>query len=180
MTAEVIALKTKQSPWWLHLISGALNIVIGILLLSTPAKTVVLLVLALGIYWLIHGLVTLVSMFIDHSAWFWKLLIGVISIAAGIIVLRHPLIGALVIPAIIILFLGIQGLITGVLSLIMAFQGGGFGAAILGVLNIIFGVILVANYSNLVAIASLVLVAGIFAIIGGLLQIARAFTQRNV
>jgi len=173
-------MKTKQSPWWLHLISGILNIVVGILLLTTPVKTVVLLVLALGIYWLIHGIVTLVSMFLDHSSWFWKLLVGLLSIAAGIIVLRHPLMGAVVIPAIIVLLLGIQGLITGIVSLIMAFQGGGLGAGILGVLSIVFGVILIANYTNIVAIASLVWVAGIFAVVGGILQIARAFMQRNI
>ena len=180
MTLDVMTFETKQHPWWLHLISGILNIVIGILLLTTPVKTVVLLVLALGLFWLFEGIVMLVALFVDRTAWGWKLFIGIISIAAGIIILRHPLMSAAVIPAMIILIMGIQGLITGILALILAFKGGGLGSAVLGVLSIFFGIVLVSNYSNLVAIVSLVWVAGIFAVIGGLMQLFQAFQQRSV
>lgn len=179
MTTSAMAFETEQSPWWLHLMGGILNIIIGILLLTTPAKTVILLVLALGIFWIIEGMLTLVWMFVDHSAWGWKLFIGLLSVIAGVIILRHPLAGALTIPAIIILLMGIQGLISGVVYLVLSFKGGGLGAAAFGVLSIIFGIILVANYANLGAIIALIWVTAIFALVGGVIQVFQAFQQRN-
>jgi uncharacterized membrane protein HdeD (DUF308 family) len=59
--------------WWLLLMGGILNVIIGLLLLTAPVKTVLLLVLTLGIYWLVTGIFILVGMFVDQSAWGWKL-----------------------------------------------------------------------------------------------------------
>lgn len=178
MSTEAMTLETKQTPWWLILMGGILNIVVGILLLTAPVKTTFVLVLALGFYWIVSGIFTLVGMFIDHSAWGWKLFIGFISIIAGITILRYPLISAVTIPSVIVLMLGIQGLIVGIFGLIMAFKGGGWGAGILGALSIVFGLILMANFSAPGMILTLVWVAGIFALVGGLFEIVHAFQQR--
>lgn len=179
MTASATAFDTKQHPWWLILMGGILNVVIGFLLLTSPVKTVLALTLALGLYWLIQGIFTLVDMFFDHTAWGWKLFIGLLSIVAGVVVLRNPIISAVQIPALIVLFLGVQGLIYGVVMFIMAFKGGGVGAGILGVLSIVFGLVLMANWANLAAIATLVWVVAIFALVGGFAQIFQAFRQRK-
>jgi len=172
-------LETKQSPWWLILMGGILNIIVGILLLTVPVKTVALLVFALGIYWLISGVFILVGMFVDHTAWGWKLFMGVLSILAGIVIIRYPLISTLVVPALLILLLGIQGLIVGIINLVMAFKGGGWGAGILGVVSIIFGILLILNWNEPAWVASLVWVAGIFALVAGVLQIFQGFRQRT-
>jgi uncharacterized membrane protein HdeD (DUF308 family) len=177
MTATT--LETKQTPWWLILLGGIVSIVLGILLLTVPVKTVVSLVFVLGFYWIISGIFTLVGMFIDHTAWGWKLFSGILSIIAGTVVLRYPLVSAVAIPKFIILLLGIQGLVVGIMMLIMAFKGGGWGAGILGVLSIIFGLILVANWSSLASIAALVWVAAIFLIIGGIVEIFQSFRQKS-
>ena len=179
MTESATAIETKQSPWWLILLGGILSIIIGILLLTEPVKTTVLLVVALGIYFIISGVFYLINMFVDHTAWGWKLFIGILSIIAGILVLRYPLAGTMIIPKLIILILGIQGIIVGIISLVMAFKGGGWGAGILGVLAIIFGVILVANWYQPAWVAALIWVTGIFAIIGGIGQIIQAFRLRS-
>jgi len=179
MTVSALAFETERSPWWLHLIAGLFNIILGLLLLTTPVKTVVLLVLALGIFWIVEGLMTLVWMFVDHTAWGWKLFIGLLSIIAGIIILRHPLVSAVSIPALIILLMGIQGLISGLFSIVLAFKGGGLGSGIFGALSILFGLVLVANYASLGAIAALVLVSAIFLLVGGVAQIFQAFQQRQ-
>jgi uncharacterized membrane protein HdeD (DUF308 family) len=179
MTADAMAFETKQSPWWLVLMGGILNVIIGILLLTVPVKTVVLLVLALGFYWLVAGVFTLVSMFVDHTAWGWKLFTGILSILAGIVILRYPLISAATIPALIILMLGIQGVIVGIVSLIMAFKGGGWGAGILGALSIVFGLILMFNWASPGMVVALVWVTAVFALVGGIIQIFQAFRQRK-
>lgn len=178
-TSNAMTFETNRAPWWLGVIGGGFNILLGILLLTIPIKTVLVLVLTLGYYWVFSGIFTLVYMFVDRQAWGWKLFSGALSILAGIYILRYPLIGALVIPATVVLFLGIQGLIVGAVSLVMAFKGGGWGAAIMGVLSLIFGGVLVANFANLSSIVSLVWVVAVVSLIGGVIQVIQAFVQRK-
>jgi uncharacterized membrane protein HdeD (DUF308 family) len=173
-----MAFETKQYPWWLLLMGGILNIIVGILLLTNPLKTVLALAWVLGLYWLIQGIFILVGMFLDHTAWGWKLFTGILGILAGIVVMRHPVASAVTIPMILVLLLGIQGLIVGIISLVMAFKGGGWGAGILGAISIVFGLILVLNFANLGTVAAFVWVVAIFALVGGVVQIVQAFRQR--
>jgi uncharacterized membrane protein HdeD (DUF308 family) len=179
MTTDAMAFDTKQAPWWLILMGGILNVIIGVLLLTVPVKTVLLLVLALGFYWMISGIFTLVNMFVDHTAWGWKLFSGLLGIIAGIMVVRYPLAGAIVIPQVIVLLVGIQGIIVGAVSLVLAFKGGGWGAGILGALGMLFGFILMFNYWRPAMVVSLVWVTAVFALVGGILQIIQAFRQRD-
>jgi uncharacterized membrane protein HdeD (DUF308 family) len=171
--------ETEQSPWWLLLIGGILNIIVGILLLTIPGKTVLALVWVLGLYWFIQGVLILVAMFVDHSAWGWKLFMGILSVLAGVVVIRHPIASAVAIPSILVLLLGIQGLIVGIVSLIMAFKGGGWGMGLLGAISLVFGIILVLNFANLGTVVAFVWVVAIFALVGGIVQIVQAFRQRN-
>ena len=177
--SEATSLETRQSPWWLLLLGGILNVIVGIMLLTIPGKTVLAFVWVLGIYWLISGIFTLVGMFVDHTAWGWKLFMGIVSILAGIAVMRHPIVSAVAIPRILVLFLGIQGIIVGIIGVVMAFKGGGWGAAILGVLSVIFGTILVLNWANLGTVLVFYWVVAIFALVGGVFQIIKAFMQRK-
>jgi len=177
--SEATNFETRKMPWWLVLMSGILNLIVGILLLTNPGKTTIALVWTLGLFWLIQGIFTLVAMFEDHSAWGWKLFMGIIGILAGIMVMRHPIASAVTIPMFLVLILGIQGLISGVISLILAFKGGGWGAGILGALSVIFGIILIMNYASLAAVVTLIWVVAIFAVVGGIVQIIQAFQQRS-
>ena len=178
MTAETWEFETERSPWWLILMAGILNLIVGILLLANPGKTAIALVWVLGLYWFVQGIFVLVAMFLDHSAWGWKLFMGVLGILAGIVVMRHPIASALVVPSILILLLGIQGLVMGGISLVLAFRGGGWGAGILGALSILFGIILIMNYANLLTVLTYIWVVAIVAIAGGIVQIVVAFQQR--
>ena len=178
MTADTWEFETEQSPWWLILMAGVLNLIVGILLLANPAKTAVALAWVLGFYWFVQGILILVAMFLDHSAWGWKMFMGVLGILAGIVVMRHPIASALVVPSILVLLLGIQGLVMGGISLVLAFRGGGWGAGILGALSILFGIILILNYANLATVLTFIWIVAILAIAGGIFQIVVAFQQR--
>ena len=175
---DAMTFETRQYPWWLLLMGGILNIIVGILLLVNPAKTTIAFVWVLGLYWLVQGILTLVAMFLDHSAWGWKLFMGILGILAGIVVMRHPIASAVVLPAIFVLLLGIQGVIVGGISLVLAFKGGGWGAGLLGAVSIVFGIILILNYANLATVLTFIWIVGIFAIAGGIVQIYHAFQQR--
>jgi uncharacterized membrane protein HdeD (DUF308 family) len=178
VTAATWEFETEQVPWWLILMGGILNVIVGILLLVNPAKTTIAFAWVLGLYWFVQGIFVLIGMFLDHSAWGWKLFMGIIGILAGIVVMRHPIASAVAIPSILILLLGIQGLIMGGISLVLAFRGGGWGAGIFGALSILFGIILVLNYANLGTVLAFIWIVAIFALFGGIFQIFQAFRLR--
>jgi uncharacterized membrane protein HdeD (DUF308 family) len=61
----------------------------------------------------------------------------------------------------------------------MAFKGGGWGAGILGVLGIIFGFILIADYGSLFSGLAMLWAAAVTAFIGGFIMVIQAFRQRK-
>jgi uncharacterized membrane protein HdeD (DUF308 family) len=150
---------------------------LGLLLLTNPAMTTFVLIQFLGIYWLIKGIFDIVSMFIDHRQWGWKLFGGILGIIAGIVILQHPLWSAILVPATLVWLLGFFGIVMGCISLFQAFKGAGWGVGILGVLSIIFGLYLLAN--TLISTLSLPWVVGIFALIGGVVAIWNSFKVRS-
>ena len=118
-------------------------------------------------------------MFIDHTAWGWKLFMGIVSIMAGGYILMYPIAAAVALPRIFVLVLGIWALMEGIILLFMAFRGGGWGAGILGVMSIIFGFILMGNYGRLGSGLAMIWVAAIWGLIGGVIMIIQAFRQRK-
>ena len=164
-------------PWWLVLLQGIAAVIIGILLLTSPGITLLSLIQVIGFFWLIGGILGIVGIFIASSLWGWKLVSGILGILAGIVVLQHPVWSSILIPAILVIFLGIQAIISGGASLVLAFQGGGWGMGILGVLNIILGLVLLFN--PLIGVVVLPFVLGSCSLIGGLAAIVIAFKMRG-
>jgi len=176
MSSDALAMKANPTPWWLVLLTGIAAVVLGVLLLASPGSTTLVIVQFLGWYWLISGIFNIVAMFVDRSQWGWKLFMGILGIIAGILVIQSPLWAGILVPTVLILVLGIQGIIVGVIALIQAFTGAGWGTGILGVLSILFGLVLVFN--PLVGAVALPFVLGIFGIVGGILAIIQAFRMR--
>lgn len=167
----------RSMPWWIPLIEGIALVIVGILLFTNTAATIVVLAQILAIYWLISGIMQLVSLFVDRSAWGLKLLGGIIGIWAGIMILDHPLKGTLALGLAIVVILGIQAIILGVVNIVQAFRGAGWGIGLLGVINIIFGIILLGNAMFSAAVLPWVL--GGFAIVGGIAAIVMAFRLKT-
>ena len=163
-------------PWWLVLLEGIFAAIFGFLLLIAPGGTLIFLVQVLGFYLLLGGIFRIVSIFIDTSLWGWKLVGGIIGSLAGIAVLQHPLWSAIVVPAWIVFFVGFLAIVQGILGVVLAFQGGGWGAGILGVLGLIFGLILVAN--PFIGVFALPFVLGGFMLVGGICAIVASFRMR--
>jgi uncharacterized membrane protein HdeD (DUF308 family) len=163
-------------PWWVVLIEGIAAIIIGVLLLVNPGITTAVLIQFLGIYWLIVGIIDIVRIFVDSSMWGWKLFSGIIGILAGIAIIQHPLWATLLVPSVLVWVFGFFGIIIGIIGLIQAFQGAGWGAGILGILSILFGLLLIFN--AFVASLTLPFIFGILAIVGGLAALVMAFQMR--
>jgi len=182
MEATATQMETKPRPWWAPLIMGISAVVIGGVLLwgSFDAKvdTYMLLVRLLGLWWLVSGLLDIVHIFSDKTAWGWKLFMGIISILAGGAILVYPVSAALTLPRIFTLVLGIWGLFYGLILLINAFRGAGWGAGIMGVLGLVFGGILIANYNTIGMGLAFLWSAAVLAVIGGIVLIFQAFRMR--
>ncbi len=179
MTTDTNVNQTRKSstPWWLILIEGIAAIIVGILFLASPGSTLVVLVQLLGIYFLVTGILSIVAIFIDSSAWGWKLFSGIIGILAGFIIIEYPLWSTLLVPTTIVLVIAIFAIIIGFINLIHAFQGAGWGLGILGVLSILLGIALLAR--PILSALSLPLVLGILAIVGGILAVINAFRVKR-
>jgi uncharacterized membrane protein HdeD (DUF308 family) len=169
----------SQQPniWWLFLLQGIAGIILGVMLVTAPGVTLVALVTFLGFYWLAMGILALVRVFVDRSVpWIWSLLIGIVGILAGIFVVRHPLLAALTVPTVIVIILGVEGLIMGVLEIIAAFKGGGIGSFILGVIYLLIGLLLLG--SPMAAALAVPLVFGVLLLVQGVALIVWAFRVR--
>ncbi len=163
--------------WWVFLLQGIAAILIGLMLLAAPGQTLVALVHFLGFYWLIIGVLELARIFIDRSvSWIWPLLTGLIGITAGVLVLKHPLLAALTVPTMLVILLGVQGLIMGVIQLIGAFKGGGVGSFVLGAINVAVGLLLLG--SPIAASFAVPFVFGVLLLVQGVVLTIWAFRVR--
>jgi uncharacterized membrane protein HdeD (DUF308 family) len=176
--ATIAPTQVKQTDiWWIFLLQGIAGILLGLMLLTAPGATLVALVTFLGFYWLITGVLSLVRVFVDRSIpWIWSLLSGIVGILAGVLVLRHPLLATVTVPTVLVIILGVQGLIMGVLELIESFKGGGVGSFILGALNILIGLLLLSR--PIAAALAVPLVFGVLLLIQGIAHILWAFRVR--
>jgi uncharacterized membrane protein HdeD (DUF308 family) len=168
----------QSDIWWVFLLEGIAALLFGFLLITQPGTTLVAIVVFLGFYWLMMGVLEIVRVFVDRSvAWYWSLLIGILGIIAGIIVLRHPMFAAVLLPTTIVLYLGIIGLIIGAIQIVGGFTGGGIGSFALGVINVLIGLILLG--APVAAALAVPLVFGILLLIEGVALIIWAFRVRN-
>jgi uncharacterized membrane protein HdeD (DUF308 family) len=164
-------------PWWAVLLQGLLAIILGILFLVYPQRTVGVVVWLFGIYLLFAGVVSLVSIFVDRSNLAWKLIFGVLGVIAGGYLIVNPTTGAVVVPTTIAIIAGFLALMMGAIMLLAAFRGGGWGAGILGILVIILGLLILG--SPYVAAATLLYLLAFFAIVGGVILVYMAFIVRK-
>jgi uncharacterized membrane protein HdeD (DUF308 family) len=165
-------------PWWLVLLQGIASAILGLMLLTETGLTLFVLVVFLGIYWLISGIFDLVGMFMDRSMWGWKLFSGVIGILAGVMIVRHPLWAAVLVPATVVWILAFFGIVIGVITIVRALAGAGWGAGILGAISLLLGVLMLFN--TVISTVVLIYVVAACLLIGGIVAIAASFWLRSL
>jgi uncharacterized membrane protein HdeD (DUF308 family) len=173
---RISEVKIDLVPWWLVLLEGLAALIIGIYLFISPAPTVVLLVAILGWYWLITGILTLVTLIMDRTNATWRALSALLGIAAGIIIIGHPFWSAAIVPGTLVIIAGVLGVCFGFISLFWALKEG-WGAAAMGVISIIFGLVLIG--SPVIGIVMLIYILGALGVAGGLASIYLALKLRS-
>jgi len=104
-------------------LSGVLNAVLGVLVLTWPGITMIWLLLAIIAFAFVSGIVEIVSAFQVRDIWLG--LSGVVSVLFGIYAFRFPGDGALAVLTII----GIYAIAAGVMLIVASFQGRKLGNA---------------------------------------------------
>jgi uncharacterized membrane protein HdeD (DUF308 family) len=102
----------------LAFISGALSILLGLFCLRGPMRSILLLALWIGIGWLIRGITQTLAAASDRSmpARGWQILLGVLTFAAGIVLIDSPFESV----AVLTLVGGIWLVVVGVVEIITA------------------------------------------------------------
>lgn len=152
------------------LLGGITAFVFGIILLIRQDEALGIVALLLGLWWLIQGAFLVFSVFIDQEDMWWKLIIGLIGITAGLVVLANPIQSAEFLGSVMAVVLGILGIIGGIVSIIGGFRGGGFQAILFGVVMGLIGVLLLVypegSFTAFVTvIAFILMVEGLAAIV---------------
>jgi uncharacterized membrane protein HdeD (DUF308 family) len=172
------AAKQIARNWWVLLLSGAGMIVAGFLIFSIN-WTVRDLATFIGALFIFQGVAEALTTGIDARVRQANVITGLLSIAAGILIIVWPKPG-LVAVAII---LGAWLIVTGTLAISGAFAARDFLPnwwllLILGLLEIALGVLALANPGA--TLAALVTVAGIWAVVLGVMRVVLAFEVKRL
>jgi uncharacterized membrane protein HdeD (DUF308 family) len=169
---------TSLLPWWLVLLWGLLSLIVGILFLTTPGMTMLILITFMGAYWLVGGFFTLGSLAVDKTNMGLKIFLAVVNILAGIIILLYPLFSTIFILSFFAIFIGFWGLFIGAVHLFHAFKTKDGGNGLLGLISMIFGLIILIF--PFFAAELIPLIIGVFAVAGGIAAIIAAFQVKKV
>jgi uncharacterized membrane protein HdeD (DUF308 family)/predicted flap endonuclease-1-like 5' DNA nuclease len=170
---QTMQMKTAY-PWWIYLIEGSVAIVLGVMLLFVPQDALVILVQILGIYLFIKGILSLVSIFTHPGQWGWKLFVGLLGIAAGLLILNHPFTAGLAASILWVYIMAIFAIVVGLIALIQAFTGAGWPSAILGLMSIVIGILVF--WQPIVVFLALPYILGLLFIAGGIMAILGALS----
>jgi len=160
-------------PWWLVFLQGLAALILGIAFLAFPYRTLFLMVVFLGAYWFVTGIFSLVSLAKDRTNMGWKIIMAILGIIAGIVILVYPYYSTILLPALLVIFIAVWGLILGLTQLAASFTTKDWAMALIGILAIIFGLLILAE--PFVTTAMLPYVLGFFGVFGGIIIMIYAF-----
>jgi uncharacterized membrane protein HdeD (DUF308 family) len=155
--------------WWLAALIGIVSIIAGIIVIAKPSNSLSTLAVIFGIFILVDGILELVAS-LSRRAQNRGLLavIGVISVIAGVLLIRHPLGGVRAVA----LLIGLWLIAAGVVRFVAAFEMPENRLWRIGVALIlgIFGVVIVASPN--IGYATLAVITGIGFICYGIGMVA--------
>ena len=152
------------------LLGGITAFIFGLILLVRQEEAIGIVALLLGLWWLIQGAFLVFSVFIDREDMWWKLLLGLIGVTAGLVVLSNPVQTGELLGSALAVILGILSVIGGLVAIIGGFRGGGLGAFLFGVVTIAIGLLLIfypqGSFTVFVTIVAIILmIQGLAAVI---------------
>lgn len=107
------------------IVEGIIFIILGVLAIAMPTLSTLSVVLFIGWLFIFGGIIQLVSTFHFHKAGevVWSLISALVYLAAGVLLLAHPLTGVLTLTLLLTLFFAAEG----IAKLILSFEMRSFG-----------------------------------------------------
>ena len=179
MEAEDSMLASIGRIWWLLLFGGVISLVVGIVVISWPSKTVIVVAVLFAIYLIISGIFEIVRSFASGLTGGTRALLlitGVLSVILGIFAIRSAADNAVDLLGI---FVGIAFLFRGFASLFMGFdskEGRGWNI-FFGIIMLVGGVVILVQPA--LALTTLAWVVGIWLVLIGLYEIIASFIVRS-
>jgi uncharacterized membrane protein HdeD (DUF308 family) len=177
-----VLLRALAESWWLLLLRGVAAIIFGVLAFFWPGITLLSLILLWGIYALADGVFALGEALFGKNVqtgprW-WLAVVGLVSLAAGVLTFVWPGMTALVLLA----FIAIWAIVIGALQIWGAIQlrkeiDNEWLLVLSGILSIVFGIVLLANPGT--GALAVIWLIGAYAIILGCIYIALSFRLRH-
>jgi uncharacterized membrane protein HdeD (DUF308 family) len=172
---------TLLRSWWVLALRGVIAVAFGVLALMLPGITLLSFVALFAALANFGGAVWAIGAVQNRKSdehWWVMLLAGLLSIGAGIIALIHPTLTALV----LVLLIGANALVTGVLDLVVAVRlrkiiRGELLLVLSGIASIVFGAI-VFMYPLGAGALALVWIIAIYAIFTGAMMLGLAVRVR--
>lgn len=169
--------REAAGAWWVFALGGLIGIAAGVIVLVEPSISLATLAVIAGIFLLIDGIIELVWSLVnsvENRA--VTAIFGVVSAVIGVVLIRHPTNSVVVIA----LLLGLWLLVAGILRLIIALAVAprSFGSALLGLLELVAGVVIVSSPN--IGVTTLAILIGIAWILRGLAMVMVAWTLRGL
>jgi uncharacterized membrane protein HdeD (DUF308 family) len=160
-------------------VSGAVALIVGILITFWPKDAAVVITVILAIYFIIAGLAYLglgiFSKGISGGARALDVILGLLFLIGGVIALFNLQATVAVLAVFLGVLIGILWIVEGVVALVQSSDAPSrVWAIVFGIISIIAGIVLL--FSPIWGAAVLFILAGIGLIILGIIQIVRAFT----
>ncbi|MFE6923424.1 HdeD family acid-resistance protein [Nocardia sp. NPDC057663] len=169
-----------KKTWQTILVTGLLAVVLGIIVLVWPDKTLLVAGILFGIYMVVSGIFQLIAAFTHLPSTSFRVLSfisGVLSLIIGVFCFRDDLASIVLLG----LWIGISWLFRGVAILFAAMSEKGVPGRgwqiFYGIISAIAGVVLIVWPIS--SLTTLTLVVGIFLIVIGIMEIITAFGVRK-
>jgi len=165
--------------WPVVFVMGLITLALGVVVISWPQETLTVISVLIGLQILVYGIYRLVTAFShDTVSPGWTGFVGVFGIIVGIVVLRNPFETV----AVLAVLLGVVWIIGGIIEFIGSIADGSAQHRWLGVfgglLSIIAGIVVVAWPAPTVTVIAWI--SGLYLIVFGLFLCVTAFQLRGL
>ena len=161
-------LRPLTSLWWLLVLFGVVTLGVGIFFVVSPHETLSTFTVIAGIFLLVDGVLAIFGSIFGRGEGRGLLaLIGVLSVIAGLVLIKKPF-DTLVVFTLII---GVWFVVAGVVRFVTAFASpeGRIGNIFIAILDVVAGIVILA-WPDL-GLATLAVIIGIVLILRGILFI---------
>jgi len=171
-------LQDVAGHWGLAVVLGVLSIILGLLAIAYPGRTVVIVAIFFAAWLFVTGIYEVIVSFTrdgDTAMRVFHAIIGVLAVIVGFTLLRTPFQSV----EVLIFVLGVFWLVQGIMTFVAAFsvkQGRNWGIFI-GILGVLAGIVILAYPID--SALTLAFIGGIWLVILGIMQIVAGFQLRR-